>query len=203
MPGVSKCLTRAAMPGGSAKPIPVGAMLVVRYLMEFYDVVRERCSIRAFQPREVAPAVLTRVLKAAVVAPSAGNLQAVEIFVLTERKHRQAVAEAALVQYFLAQAPVVLVFCANPPRSAQRYGERGEQLYSIEDAAIAGTYAMLAATAEGLACVWVGAFREQAVRDALSLPPELVPVALLPLGYAAESPQRTPRRKFSDMVHRL
>ena len=107
-------------------------------------------------------------------------------------ERKQSLAAAALDQEFVVEAPVVLVFCAHPARSSPKYAARGEQLYSVQDTTIACTYAMLAATALGLASVWVGAFEDQAVSAALNLPQGWLPVALLPLGYAARPSGPTP-----------
>jgi len=167
----------------------------------FFAVVRARHSIRAFADRPVAPEMLQAVLDAANRAPSAGNLQAYEIYVVTHRATRGALARAAFDQTFVAQAPVVLVFCAHPARSAHRYGDRGRTLYCIQDATIACAYAQLAATALGLATVWVGAFDEEATRSALGADRALRPVAVLPIGYPAEEPEITGRRPLERLVH--
>jgi nitroreductase len=106
-------------------------------------------------------------------------------------------------QEFLAQAPVVLVFCAHGSRSAARYRERGSSLYAVQDAAIACTYAMLAATALGLATVWVGAFNEDEVHAIIGASPDERPVSMLPIGYAAGPPRNRPRRPLYDIVHDL
>jgi nitroreductase len=112
----------------------------------------------------------------------------------------QALVRAALGQPFLAQAPVVLVFCAHPARTA-KYGQRGEQLCAVQDATIAVACAQLAATALGLATCWVGAFDDEAVARAAALPAGERPVAMLPIGYAAETPPRTSRRPLGELVH--
>ena len=104
---------------------------------------------------------------------------------------------------FLAQAPVVLVFCAHGARSAGRYSERGANLYAVQDASIACTYAMLAATALGLSTVWVGAFDEQRVREVVGASSAERPVSMLPLGYAAGPSRNRPRRSLQDLVHSL
>ena len=121
-------------------------------------MIKRRRSVRAFAPEAVEAEKVTQVLAAANVAPSAGNLQGYEIFRVTREKERAALARAALDQFFVAQAPMVLVFCANQVRSAAKYRERGARLYAIQDATIACAFAMLAATALGLGTVWVGAF---------------------------------------------
>jgi nitroreductase len=76
-------------------------------------------------------------------------------------------------------------------------------LYCIQDATIACTYAMLAATALGLASVWVGAFDEQAVHKIICAEPGHRPIAMLPIGYPNESPRFRRRRALEDIVHRL
>jgi len=95
---------------------------------------------------------------------------------------------------------VALVFCTHAAR-AGRYGKRGELLYAIQDATIACTFAMLAATALGLATVWVGAFDAGEVRRVIQAPEGIDPVAILPLGYAAEDPASPGRRRLEDLVH--
>lgn len=171
--------------------------------MDFFDVVRIRRSIRAYAARPVERDKLQRILEAANAAPSAGNLQAYEIFLVTKEEHRRALAAAALAQDFIAAAPVVLVFCAHPARSEWRYGRRGVELYCIQDATVACTFAMLAATALGLATCWVGAFRDDEVRRVLGITGKLIPVAILPVGYPAEKPEPSRRRKLTDLVHEL
>ncbi len=171
--------------------------------MELSDVLKTRRSIRAFTNQQVEPAKLQQILEAADSAPSAGNLQAYEVYVVTDPQQRKALARAALDQEFIASAPVVLAFCANPARNMGRYGERGRRLYALQDATISCTYAMLTATDLGLATVWIGAFNDDAVSKALRLPEGLLPVAMLPIGYAAEHPAAAPRRPLDDVVHKL
>jgi len=170
--------------------------------MDFFSLIQSRRSIRLFKDTPIEAEKLQKILEAANLAPSAGNLQGYEIYVVIDPEQRQALARAALGQPFLAQAPVDLVFCANPQRSAVKYGKRGRELYSLQDATIAGTYAMLAAQELGLSTVWVGAFLEDPVRQAAGLPTDLLPVAILPIGYAGEDPKPRPRRKLEDLVHR-
>jgi nitroreductase len=169
--------------------------------MEFFDVIRNRRSIRRFQDRPVEEEKLRAVLDAANAAPSAGNLQAYDIYVVTDPAARARLAGTLPKMEFFSVVPAVLAFCANGERAAIRYGDRGRTLYAVQDAAIACTHAMLAATALGLATVWVGAFQEQAVTEALNLPAAVRPVALLPLGYPAETVEPRPRRTLDGIVH--
>jgi len=61
---------------------------------------------------------------------------------------------------------------------------------------------MLAATALGLGTVWVGAFDDAAVQRVLGRH-DLLPVAILPVGYPAEEPEPTRRRSLADLVHEI
>lgn len=171
--------------------------------MEFFEVVRSRHSIRAFTAKPVEAEKLQVILETANRAPSAGNLQAYEIYAVTRRTILNALARAALDQEFVAQAPLALVFCAHPACSARRYGQRGVTLYCIQDATIACAYAQLAATALGLASVWVGAFDEDEVRKAIGAAAALLPVAILPVGYAGEKPEATSRRSLKSQVRHI
>jgi nitroreductase len=170
--------------------------------MEFFEVIRRRRAVRAFERRAIPTETLEVVLEAANAAPSACNLQAYEIYVITDERRRAALARAAREQSFLAGAPVLLVFCTHAARSAGRCGARGATLYTVQDATIACTFAMLAATARGLATVWVGAFDAEEVARIAGAPEGVEPVAILPLGYAAEEPVEPPRRPLEDLVHR-
>jgi nitroreductase len=170
--------------------------------MEFTELLHARRSVRAFQDRAIEPEKITAILTLANLAPSAGNLQSYEVYQVTTPKARAALARAA-DQTFIAAAPVILVFFANPGRSARKFGARGRDLYALQDATIAATYAMLAAPTVGLNTVWIGAFSDAAVTAVANAPGDWLPVAMLPLGYAAEAPAATERRSLSDLVHIL
>ncbi|MCS7314309.1 MAG: nitroreductase family protein [Bryobacterales bacterium] len=171
--------------------------------MEFFDLIRARRSVRAYAPRPVEEDKVQQILTAANLAPSAGNLQAYEIYLVRDRQVRVELARASLDQWFVSEAPVALVFCAHPERSASKYGRRGARLYALQDATIACTFAMLAATELGLASVWVGAFDDEGVRRAIRAPEGHQPVAILPIGYPAEHPAPAPRRSLADLVHEI
>jgi nitroreductase len=173
-------------------------------MWDFFATVRHRHSVRHFiQDRAVEPEKIHAILEMACAAPSAGDLQAYQIHVLQAATRRAQLANAAFDQTFIAQAPLSLVFSADPQRSASRYAERGAALYALQDATIAATYAQLAIVAAGLGSTWIGQFDEERVRHVIESAPELRPVAILAVGYPAEFPEPTPRRKMSDIVKHL
>lgn len=168
--------------------------------MELFETIHARQSVRAYQSKDIEPDQLKTILSAANQSPSAGNLQAYQIILLREKSLVLKLSQATYNQDFMMQAPVVLIFCADVERSAAKYGAAGERLFSVQDATIATAYAQLAATALGLATCWVGAFDEQKVAGVLGLKPGVRPVAILPVGWPAESPERTPRRALAELV---
>jgi nitroreductase len=171
-------------------------------MRDFFQLVNDRCSIREFTANPVEPAHREAILRAAAAAPSAGNLQSFEIFEVTNLERRLALSRSALNQRSIAQAPVVLVFCAVPERSAARYGRRGT-FYSIQDATIACAYAQLAVAALGLGSVWVGAFEDREVVHILGASAGVRPVSILPVGHPAKRPERSPRRPLDELARRL
>jgi nitroreductase len=169
--------------------------------MEFFDVIKNRHSIRTFSDQPVEDEKLQQILELANLAPSAGNLQAYEIYVVTDAKKRDGLSCAALAQEYVAVAPVALVFCTHPELTEGRYTERGTRLYTVQDATIACSFAMLAATNLGLGSVWVGTFDEKVVRLIIGAPDSQVPVVILAIGYAAEFPEQHPRRPLDQIAH--
>jgi len=168
--------------------------------MDYFEAVKTRRSIRAFQKKPVEEEKIRRIIEVINLAPSAGDLQAYEVIVVKDPMLKDKLAKAALDQSFVSEAPVCFVFVAYPQRSSKKYGRRGSELYSVQDATIATTYAMLAATVLGLSSTWVGSFDEEAVARAVGATGGKRPVAILPVGYAAESPESTPRRPVSDIA---
>lgn len=169
--------------------------------MDYFDLIQKRRSVRDFTSDPVSREDLDEILKAAISAPSAGDLQGYEIYVVKDEKTKNELAEAALGQDPVRSAHVCLVFCASPGRSEQKYGERGRELYSMQDATIATAYSQLAAEALDYGSVWIGAFDEDDVRKVLKIDSSLRPVAILPVGVPKEKPKKTPRRPFDDIVH--
>ncbi|MEK7818013.1 MAG: nitroreductase family protein [Actinomycetota bacterium] len=169
--------------------------------MDALAAINSRRSVRRFQEREPEEQTIGALLKAATRAPSAGNLQPWHFYAVRDRETRQALATAAGSQSHVARAPVVVVVCAEPERSARHYGDRGRYLYSIQDTAAATENLLLAATAMGLGSCWTGAFDEAAVARVLEAPEGRLPVVLVPLGYPErERASASSRRDISEVV---
>ena len=152
--------------------------------MDVFEAMEKRRSVRSFDARrEVPDELVEELLRCACQAPSAGNVQPWRFVVVRDVGLKARLAEAALGQAFVAQAPVVIVVCADLAAHAASYGRRGVELYAVQDTAAATENLLLCATALGLGACWVGAFREQEVVHALRLARDIRPMALVPVGY--------------------
>ena len=168
----------------------------------FFDLIATRHSIRAYKNQKLADETIHKILSATNKAPSAGNLQSYHVFSAMQSEDKKQLAIAAHDQDFIKDASIVLIFCADY-NAEKKYGERGRELYCIQDATIACAYAQLACHALGLASVWVGAFEEDQVRKFLSLDNGLRPIAMLVIGYADEEPEITDRKALHEIHQKL
>ena len=167
--------------------------------MDFYEVVKTRRSVRSYSDTPVPDEVLKRVLEAARLAPSANNVQPWRYVIVRDPGRVRELARLAAGQMFIAQAPVVLVLCA------EAYVDRGSwiggNMYLV-DATISMDHLVLAARNEGLGTCWVGAFDRGGLEKFLDLPSGVHPVMITPLGYPrSESAfsEATYRRPLGEM----
>ena len=150
--------------------------------MDLDEALRKRRSVRSFTGWAPPETAVIKIVEAANLAPSAGGLKARSVLVVKGKGKRTSLAEAAGNQEFVAQAPYVLVICTDIKR-IEPYGDRGRDLYCIQDASAAAENALLKITDLGLGGCWVGAFDEDRVKEVCGLPDYLRPVCMIPFGY--------------------
>jgi nitroreductase len=170
--------------------------------VDFETVVKRRRMCREFMERDVPQEKIDRILDLASRYPSAGHTEPQEFILVHDRRMKEDLAHAALDQTFVAQAPVVIVVVSDVRRSARRYGERGVRFFSIIDGAFVAMLILLAVVEEGLGACFVGSFYDEQVQEVLSLPQEVRPIGIIPIGYCAEGPRKFRRRSREQIVHR-
>ncbi len=162
------------------------------------DLIETRRSIRSYKPQEVEEEKLNYVLKAFRKAPSAKNLQPWKLVVVKNKKIIKDLAIACNNQTFLEEAPILIVACA---KEDEAYGTMGGYMNSYPiDIALALEHLILAATEQGLGTCWIGAFKEQLVKDILKVPENVKVVALTPLGYSAREASIRSRKPLTEIV---
>jgi nitroreductase len=170
--------------------------------MEFWDVLKNRRSIREFDiEREVSVEDVEKLLEAALLAPTAGDRQPWHFSVIRDPKTKKAVAQYALRQEFLATAPVMIVISGEPERSGARWGQVMADLHTVQDTSAAAQNILLTATDLGLGSCWVSALREDEIRQVLKLSEAFRPLVIIPIGYPARRPgDRRPHRPIDEMT---
>lgn len=172
--------------------------------MDFFNVIRQRRSIRKYKSDPIPLDHLKQMLEAARLAPSGGNTQPWKFVVVRDPTIIQQLAVAARKQGFLAGAAAIIVACADPyiflPPPPREPGILiVPPCFEIE-VMIAIEHLVLAATALGYGSCWVGAFNESEVKQVLEIPNRMKIVALVSLGVAAEIPKPLSRKPLSEIV---
>jgi nitroreductase len=161
--------------------------------MEFFDVLRTRRSIRAYQATPVPADAVEKIKEAIRLAPTGCNFQPFRFIFITNEEVRKAVA-ACYPGAWLAEVPMIVAAVGNADAAWHRR-DGGESIVDI-DVAIAMEHLQLAATDCGLASCWLGAFDRQGVNKVLNIQSPWGVVALAPLGYPAQD--AAPRSNKSD-----
>ncbi len=167
--------------------------------MEFFDVIRQRRSIRRYKTEEVGREKMLKVLEAGRLAPSWKNGQSWHYLVVSDSKLKAKLGtlmnnnpDADVYN----NAPYIVVLCADPSQS----GRHNEQNYYLVDAGISMEQCVLAATAEGLGMCWTGIFDEAALKSLLKIPENIRVVALSPLGVPDQQPKPRPRKTLEEIT---
>lgn len=168
--------------------------------MNFLELAQSRKSIRSFKSDVVSNDLVIKLLEAARSAPSGGNCQPWHFFVIKEDTVKLQICQRACTQAWLPTAPVLLVVCADKRLNEERYGDRGRNLYCLQDTAAAIQNILLCATSLGLGTCWCGAFDEAAVSDILNLDKNVRPVAIIPVGYYMNETPKTKRRPIEEIA---
>jgi len=163
--------------------------------MNVHEAIAARRSIRSYRGDPVEEAKLRRVLEAARLAPSARNMQEWKFVVVRDAELRKKLVPACKGQGFVSEAPVVIAACAVKHDHVMTCGQYA---YPI-DLAVGVDHMTLAAVEEGLGTCWLGAFYEDRVREILGIPSTVRVVAVLTLGYPAESPGPRSRKPFEEV----
>ncbi len=181
---------------------------------ETMELLMGRKSMRVYEDRPVEEEVKKALLKASLRAATAGNMMLYTIIDVTDQKLKEKLAVTCDNQPFIAQAPLVLIYCADYRRWYQAFCQVEEQvrrpsfgdfMLAAEDAVIAAQTLVTAADAMGLGTCYIGDILEnyEEHRRLLSLPDYVVPIAMVVGGYPTRQQRergQLPRFELEDMV---
>ncbi len=162
---------------------------------EVLRFITSRRSIRNFTSEPVSEEDIMIILKSAMAAPSARNVQPWSFIVVKERKTLDRLAEVHPYGKMLAEAPLAIAVAGDPAKSD----------YWAQDCSAATQNILLSARGLGLGSVWLGVHpkpdRVKAVRETLGIPEHIQILSLIPVGHPAKNID--PRTQYDEAkVHR-
>lgn len=171
-----------------------------------------RGSCRNYLERPVSQELLKTLCAIALASPTKSDLQQRDIIVLQSADVRRRLSELVAGQSWVANAPMILVFCGNNRRQRLLHGwhdiafanDHLDALFNAAaDAAIALGAFVTAAEAAGLGCCPISAVRNEAraVSDLLALPDHVFPFAGLAVGYPSRPPEIAKRLPLTMTCH--
>ena len=172
--------------------------------------LHDRKSVRAYTEQEIPESAVEAILNAAVQAPTAGNQQLYTILRIDDPEKKRRLSESCDHQPFIAQAKLVLIFCADCLKwysafldagCAPRAPEEGDLMLAVCDAVIAAQNAVTAAEALGIGSCYIGDIMEniETQREILSLPRYVFPAAMLVFGYPTPQQRERPKPARGDL----
>lgn len=150
--------------------------------MDFLTLAKKRYACRTYKKQPVEPEKLAYVLEAGRIAPTGANRQPQRIVVVRTPEGLERLTRCT--RDF--GAPCALIVCADTEEGWIRRSD--DKRISDIDASIVTDHMMLAAADQGLDTLWICAFNPEAVREEFALPPHIVPVNILLVGYGDGTP---------------
>jgi nitroreductase len=158
------------------------------------DLIFGRRSIRVYSPGEVSEPALTKLLEAAMAAPSAMTKDPWRFIVVRDKQTLAKLATLHPGAAMLSSAAMAIVVCGDLDTAFER-----QISYLLQDCSAAIENLLLAAHAQGLGACWVGIHPGEPlikrVKELLSLPASFIPVAAIALGQPGEQP--APRTRYN------
>ncbi len=166
--------------------------------MKVLEVIQKRRSVRKYKKDPIPEKALMRILEAARLAPSGKNFQPWKFIIVKDKALKEKLAQASAGQFFMAEAPIIIVGCGFPDNCYAHMG-RYMKSWSV-DVTIALEHLILQAQEEGLGTCWIGSFEEEEVKAILNIPENVKVLALTPLGYPDEIPRFRRRKSLDEII---
>ncbi|MCL2294758.1 MAG: nitroreductase family protein [Spirochaetes bacterium] len=150
--------------------------------MEILSEIKNRISVRNFKDTAIKKDVMSRILEAGQLAPSAKNRQPWRFVVIDDPAFKQKIQEAAYDQEYVGKAGAIILACST---NIDYVMPNGQQSYPI-DISFAVSFMTLQAEHEGLGSCVVTTYNEQEIKNLISVPYSMRVVMMLLVGYTDE-----------------
>jgi nitroreductase len=166
------------------------------------DEIFKRASVRTYEDTPVEDDKIELLLRAAMAAPSDGNQQPWEFYVVKDRKILEGLAQCSPYATCVRKAPAAIVACCSKKRLRFKAFADIDMSAAVENILLEAVYL-------GLGAVWLGVapikMRMQIVRRVMELPEDLEPFAIVPFGFAKglKDPRLKEDRFDKNRIHYL
>ncbi|WP_309493492.1 nitroreductase family protein [Candidatus Hecatella orcuttiae] len=176
-------------------------------MSEVLNTIKNRRSVRKFLTTPIEEDKVEAILTAGQWAPSFVNLQPWKFIVVRDPETKKKLAEILKMPMVgiiyrgeiaydqLPHVPVIIVVVVDPNK---------DKLHYVEDGAVATQNMALAAHSLGLGTYWIGVYNhtyiEDEIKKALEIPVDCRVISLMPVGVAAETPQKD-RESLGNIVY--
>ena len=168
----------------------------------FLNLCSSRYSVREYSQKPIEQEKIDLLIKVAQLSPTAANKQPQKIYIITKDEDKK---KLTTVTKYTFNAPLFFIVCSD---KNQAWKHKTEKLDSTEiDGSIVAANIILEAHDLGLGSVFVRSFQTQKLKELFNIPENIVPVALLPLGYPKEgtkpNEKHYQRKDIKDLVEYL
>lgn len=171
--------------------------------MELYDLIKNRKTVYSFSDKPVKEDVIIRLLDAARLAPTAGGVHEYEFLVVSDKDKKYQLSQICLTPNINSAPFIIVVFC-DPEKLKTVFGDEGEDVFCVENAALAIENIILCATEAGLGSAWVATVQQDAILKLFSIPEKYVIRGVIPVGYPlpeGKGSYQTTAPKLKEITH--
>jgi len=162
------------------------------------NAIFNRRSIRKYINKDISEDIINKIIKAGMAAPSAGNEQPWHFILINDKNILNEIPKFHPYSQMLKEVSCAIVVCGD--LSLEKY-----EGFWVQDCSAATQNMLLMAQELGLGSVWLGVYpledRTKALKELMSLPENVIPLSILPIGYPAEA--KEPADRFDpSRIHR-
>ncbi|MFW6040835.1 MAG: nitroreductase family protein [Thermoplasmatota archaeon] len=156
--------------------------------MDVFEAIKKRRSIRNYSDKKISNKKIERLLVASREAPSAKNLQPWKLLIVTGKKMKKELVSACYNQAFISDAGAFIV------------GLTEDEKWADIDLAIALDHLSLEAVELDLGTCWIGAFKEDKIKEIIDIPEGYEITICMTVGYPKKIPEKTVKKSIDELA---
>lgn len=160
--------------------------------MDIYDAITKRKTIYSFSNKSVKEESIIKLLDAARLAPCAGGIHEYEFLVVADSKKKLQISQVCLTPNINTAPFIILVIC-DPDKLKTLFGDEGEDVFCVENAALAIENILLYATELGLGSAWIATIQQAEIKKLFDIPDRYVVRGVIPVGYPSDVSRSAPQ----------